>query len=611
MIFMQIKKEKWIKIIFLLPFVLLVIGITLSFVCFHSSYARVMHYSVKYPNNDIPIIGNVFYPKQTGYEKPPVVVYMSGFMMQKDLDPRVPMEFCRRGFVVVNVDMHGHGEMDGIFGPMAYFDSKNVIQYIFDYLHEVVNTSQLAVIGHSAGGMGALGLNDSRVQATVTWASPVFYSEELIENFENVFQLYNPQIDLYNRTLIEELNASAPYTFINATNPKNLLAIHHINDPIVNISHGYAIHNKTQCEFIVLNETERAYALLNGMDETTHGMLYDSVIMHTVNWIEEKLGLNTVTISLDYNYRSKIYLVAFSLVLFGFLGSGFSLVYYFCINTHSSPNSEPYLTRFGERMIQKYTMKLNQNLRQILPFIVISVVFLLGYLISWIFSEFIRPFNMNWVFGFPSIFLCIVLILYFLMVRERFSLDSKGVLFGLGSSIILLVGFSAYTFGFRSLIVYPHPVTNILYAIPLIAVYIISSSITLWKILIRVLPDLVFDPLTKFSEKTVNFIQTRIFRKDKFYYTELRKQVIKFRWKIIYITFIQLLCNLMIVNIVPFAINILIVAILLVISGLMSALYYYFRREIIGMIIMTIVILSFFYATCYWFFPSFTHFAGI
>ncbi|MBN2157216.1 MAG: prolyl oligopeptidase family serine peptidase [Candidatus Lokiarchaeota archaeon] len=603
---MREKKEKIYRYLFLLPFLLLFTGIILSNIGFHTVYDRVERYSAKYPDNDIPIIGNIYYPKCSVYPKPPVLVYMSGFMMQKDLDPRIPMEFCRRGFMVVSVDMHGHGEMGGIFGPKTYTDGKNAINYVYDYLSDIGNTSQVAVVGHSAGGLGALGLNDSRIQAMVTWAAPVYYSEELIANFEREFNLYNPEIDLSNRTLIEELNASAPYTIISEANPKNLLAIHHLEDPLVNISHAYEIQNKTNCTLIVLNETEQGYALLSNMDEATHGLLYDSVMQSTINWVEDKLNLHNVPINTEYKYISKMYIIAVTISLFSLIASSFSFIYYFCKHfndTHRQPDLT--FTTFRDRVVHKYKMEKNPKLKLLLPFIFVTFLFFLAFIIEWTINTFSSPFNMNLVFLIPSIFLGAILILFLLMAKIKIKIDLKGLIFSIFFTILLLGGFISYTIGFRTIIIYPHHFVNVFYAFIVISPYIILSSIVLWKVLFNLLPDMIFDPITEFTEAVINLLRTKLLHNNSINFSNEHNKLVQLRWKVIYIVIIQLLFNLLIFSHLPFTINILTVGILLLISGLGSALYYYLRREITSMILFNILILTYFYSTCYWFFPNF------
>ncbi len=583
----------------------MVSGIIISAVTFHTSYAKVDRFTAKYPDNDQPIVGNVYYPKYSSYSSPPIVVYIHGLEMQKDLDARVPMEFCRRGFIVLSVDLHGHGEADGVFGPKAYQDGKDAIEYVFDYLDDVANTSRLAVVGHSAGGLTTLGLNDTRIMASVTWASPVYYSVELIERFSDIFTLFNPDLDVSNQTLIEEFNETAPYSHLTPTNPQNLLAIHHVDDPIVNVSHAYAIHNKTQCELLILNDSTCEYQPLSRMKEYPHGLMWDCVMRTTINWIENSLGLPTDEITDEYFYRSQVFTMSLILTIIGLFGSAFSGIHYFGRLGGEEKNSPIELNSLGKRFLEKYNLEKRPVVKKLIPFLGVPLLIFIGLGTAQLINSSFSRYKMNLIYLIPSLFLGLVLIFSILTTKLKFKVDYKGILFGSGFAILLLGIFIVYTLGFHSFVIYPHYAINVLYASIFITLWVGISSIVLWKMWIPLFPDSLLDPLSKSSKATRKFLDEKILKRTHKELTLQEQDTIKLRWKVLFIGLVHFLFNMFVFIAVPFTFNTLALCIVQLVSSFTYGVYYHLRRNIAGIAVLNALVLIFFYSTCYWFFPNF------
>ena len=70
---------------------------------------------VKFESSGATIYANLYYPegKLTFQGKHPFVIFAHGLGSQKDIDPRIPIELTKRGFIVASIDYRGDGESTG------------------------------------------------------------------------------------------------------------------------------------------------------------------------------------------------------------------------------------------------------------------------------------------------------------------------------------------------------------------------------------------------------------------------------------------------------------------------------------------------------------------
>jgi uncharacterized protein len=113
---------------------------------------------VKIPAPDGHIItARLYRPKYaTADNKLPAVLTMHGGNNDKDTQAPAAIELSRRGFVVLAVDMDGHGDNTGSFDTAA-LAGKGVmgVDVAFDYVKTLpfVDVSRIGLTGHSLGGM--------------------------------------------------------------------------------------------------------------------------------------------------------------------------------------------------------------------------------------------------------------------------------------------------------------------------------------------------------------------------------------------------------------------------------------------------------------------------
>jgi len=297
----------WISIIFF--------AISLIFLYTDRFQSYVFYERIQFNSSGTKIYANLFYPnnKRDFQEKSPLIIYTHGLGGQKDLDPRIPNEFTKRGFYVACLDYRGDGESSG---SLLDIDPNNKIPAIaqecsrlLDVIETLpvytnINSSQIGLIGHSFGGMIALmnGALDDRFKVTVTWAGVVNFSSDLLGmNKDHSFMNY------------------IPGNIINETNPSNLLVIHSIYDTTVPFEENALVaQNLTQCKLIKVTDH-----LIGG----PHFLFSDKVLIDTINWFELHF-FNSMTINgpihLSYittyllltNSLTALFLMALAIIVF-------------------------------------------------------------------------------------------------------------------------------------------------------------------------------------------------------------------------------------------------------------------------------------------------------
>jgi uncharacterized protein len=97
----------------------------------------------------------------TAENKLPAVVDMHGGNNDKDTQAPAAIELSRRGFVVLAVDMDGHGDNTGVFDPAVMSSGGSVlgVDSAFDFVQKLpyVNAARVGLTGHSLGGMMSTG----------------------------------------------------------------------------------------------------------------------------------------------------------------------------------------------------------------------------------------------------------------------------------------------------------------------------------------------------------------------------------------------------------------------------------------------------------------------
>lgn len=101
--------------------------------------------------------GTLYKPPTASIESPaPAVVTVEGWYNNKEMQDLYSIELARRGFVVIALDMHGHGNTEATTQDVLYNGAVGVdgaVQLIASLPY--VDTTRIGVTGHSSGGTAA------------------------------------------------------------------------------------------------------------------------------------------------------------------------------------------------------------------------------------------------------------------------------------------------------------------------------------------------------------------------------------------------------------------------------------------------------------------------
>ncbi len=252
---------------------------------------------VEFESSGAIIYANLYYPegKLNFQNKHPFVIFAHGLGSQKDLDPRIPIELTKRGFIVASIDYRGDGESTGHLLdinhgtyrnrtdiPAIAQDCSKLLDMVETLpIYSQINTSQIGIVGHSLGGMVALMTSslDERFKATVTWAGLVNFSASFFGLSED-----NPFMDYI------------PAKIMNTTNPTNLLLIQSIYDTVVPYkANALVAQNITHCQLISIT-----HHIFGG----PHFLFTDEVLIRTINWLEETFfGSTSINGPIHLSYK--------------------------------------------------------------------------------------------------------------------------------------------------------------------------------------------------------------------------------------------------------------------------------------------------------------------
>jgi len=300
-----------------------------------SDFGRVTVTAVSIFGDDKELSGLLYRPNSASADHPtPAIVLAHGISGSKEMMSSIGLELARRDFVVLCLDLFGHGKSDGTVGDGGNEPSFGVLSAVH-YLktQAFVNSSAIGLVGHSlgAGAVRATVNQDSKIGALVLIAGG-----------------------------LGDVAEGPAYGTLNSTFPKNLLVIVGKYDVLFNLTELAAKELPpvfgTQTEVVpgvlygsFLSQTARKFV----MPATTH--LFEpvdpTVILETAAWMEETftttqpLGLHADA-NMIYPERE----VAILAVLAGLFGIIF--VAFFAVAGIVQPSSQ-------KEIVQKEDSKLN------------------------------------------------------------------------------------------------------------------------------------------------------------------------------------------------------------------------------------------------------------
>ncbi|TFF96222.1 MAG: alpha/beta fold hydrolase [Promethearchaeota archaeon] len=289
------RERKRHKIFLLISILSLAFFYNLLYMNRNESYQR--YDRINFESAGSTLWANLYYPSHDldFQDDHPLIIWAHGLGGQRDIDVRIPIEFTKRGFYVVALDYHGHGESEGNIlnldpeteVPALAQDCSKLLDHLetMDFYNREINKDQIGIVGHSLGGAVALmnGALDDRFKVIVTWAALVnFDLEELGISQKKPLEPY------------------IPVNLVSENNTENLLAFHHIDDPLLDYKkNALVLKDLADCELITVKET-----LIGG----EHTLISDYVLKETIIWFENlffsshKSELNPIHLSYQWNY---------------------------------------------------------------------------------------------------------------------------------------------------------------------------------------------------------------------------------------------------------------------------------------------------------------------
>jgi pimeloyl-ACP methyl ester carboxylesterase len=226
---MKIKEINLRRYLLLFGVILIIIGFVLAPYDQFKTDIKPKKVSFLSQNDGVTITGDLYLPE--GFnpaQSYPAVILVHGINDRAARYQHMAVEFVRRNFTALAINLRGHDGSGGICSLSAYEPWD--IMGAADYLLSHYNISNLGLVGHSLGGMSAIRAahNDSRFNATVVMGPPVsvdlllsrFLSNiDFIQEYQYLLSLHMNLSDPYERYI------RSPIYWVNQTRPKNLFYV--------------------------------------------------------------------------------------------------------------------------------------------------------------------------------------------------------------------------------------------------------------------------------------------------------------------------------------------------------------------------------------------------
>ena len=281
---------------------------TSTAILLNSDFGKLAVKTVVINDGDKELSGLLYQPAYASAENSvPAIVIAHGISESKDMMSSLGIEISRRGFVVLCLDLFGHGQSEGTVEDGRNEPSFGVaaaVQYLRS--QPFVNSSAIGLIGHSLGGgaVRAAAAEDGRIDAVVLIAGG-----------------------------LGDVAQDPEYGTLNSTFPKNLLVVVGEYDVLFNLTELATNElplafgtNQTVVSDVLYGDFQSQTARKLFTPATTHLFEpFDStVITETIAWmqntfktaLDSEINLNT---NLVYVEREAAILAA----IFGFFGVGF------------------------------------------------------------------------------------------------------------------------------------------------------------------------------------------------------------------------------------------------------------------------------------------------
>ncbi len=326
----------------------------------NTDFGKLEAKTIKIIDNNRELSGLMYRPTSSSTQDLfPSIVLAHGISESKEMMSNLGLELARRGFIVLCLDLPGHGNSDGKI-EQASSEPDLGVQSAIDYLISSpnVNSSAIGLVGHSlgAGAVRAADAKNPQISATVLIGGGVGTAAQ------------DPQ-----------------YGVLNTTSPKNLLVIVGQYDVLFNLTDlttnqlPVIFNSNLPIEANILYgsfQTQTARKLVT--PSTTHlfETVDSTVIRETTLWMENALKTTqssdqTSKTDMIYSVRETAILIA----LIGLLGTIF-LSYYPIAKAFSSKPKEETAANDNKpfKKLKAYAVWGTLNLALFFPMIAVGTV---------------------------------------------------------------------------------------------------------------------------------------------------------------------------------------------------------------------------------------------
>ena len=200
----------------------------------------------------------LFVPDSASADNPaPAIITSHGWYNNREMQDLNYVEYARRGYVVMSIDMYGHGNSEALVSELTRYRATGMTDAVeLVAALPYVDTSRIGVTGHSNGARAAnLAVDDDNlketplISAVLLVANDATYQNEEKEYFNKygsrdvgiVAALYD---EFFFRTNLEDGTRLAPREYINNPNAQSFLNFG-MNPTGLEKLNSYTFYNKT------------------------------------------------------------------------------------------------------------------------------------------------------------------------------------------------------------------------------------------------------------------------------------------------------------------------------------------------------------------------------
>lgn len=278
----------------------------------------------------------------TKESKAPCIITVEGWYNNKEMQDLYSVEYARRGFVVLAVDMHGHGDTESTTAPELYSDAVGVNTAVeLASKLPYVDTSRIAVTGHSSGGAAcgmAVAIDNERKTPLIsavlyeasTWVDDTGADHSADFGNRSVGIISDKYDEFFFWTKDANGNTVAPRDFLKTNDAKNFVNFNDGPDSIkgdVQAGKFYEkqIDNKTAHRTIFQVTSTHPWVHFSKVS-VSHGISFFDTVLHSPNQISPENQIWQIKTAFNF-----IGLIGFFMFIINFAIAMLDTQYFACL----------------------------------------------------------------------------------------------------------------------------------------------------------------------------------------------------------------------------------------------------------------------------------------